>query len=99
MAVHGYIRVSTSRQAEGESLEAQQRKLNAWCDMHDERLAKGHADEGVSGSTRLGERKGGGALLTSLKIGDTIVATKLDRLFRSSVDALQTVHELQRRKI
>lgn len=99
MAIHGYIRVSTVKQAEGESLEAQQRKLRAWCDMQDEQLTHLHSDEGISGSTRLGERKGGGALITSLKPGDTIIATKLDRLFRSSVDALQTIQELQKRKI
>lgn len=100
MAVYGYRRVSTSKQAnEGESLDVQQRKLSGWGVMQGEELTSMFTDEGVSGSTRLGERKAGGEMLTRLKAGDTIVATKLDRLFRSSLDALQTVKDMQRRKI
>jgi DNA invertase Pin-like site-specific DNA recombinase len=100
MAVYGYVRVSTAKQVnEGESLEVQERKLRAWGDMHDTAVDDVFVDEGVSGSTRLGERLAGSNMLASLKTGDTIVATKLDRMFRSSLDALQTVKDMQRRKI
>jgi DNA invertase Pin-like site-specific DNA recombinase len=100
MAVYGYARVSTDRQAdEGESLEVQERQLKGWSLMQGEELAEVHVDRGVSGSTPLQDRVAGGALLSRVKAGDTIVAAKLDRLFRSALDALQTVEAMQARRV
>jgi putative DNA-invertase from lambdoid prophage Rac len=94
MAVYAYARVSTAAQAEeGESLGVQQRQLEGWCMMHGHTLAKTFVEEGVSASVPLDKRPQGNALMAVLKRGDIIVASRLDRLFRSALDALQTVEK------
>ena len=98
MAVYGYARVSTTRQAtEGESLDVQRRMVEGWCHMHGHALDDVFIEEGVSGSVPLADRPQGAAMLARLKKGDTIIAAKLDRLFRSALDALQMVEDLKRR--
>lgn len=62
-------------------------------------LGKVFVERGVSGSIPVGERPEGRALWASLKAGDTLVAAKLDRLFRSALDALLTVEALQKRRV
>lgn len=101
MAVYGYARVSTERQAsEGESLDVQRRQIEGWCMVHGEELAvPPFQDEGVSGSIPVADRPAGRQLLAALKPGDVIVAAKLDRLFRSALDALQTIERLKARNI
>lgn len=56
-------------------------------------------DEGVSGSLPLSERPQGKLLLEAAKAGDTIVASKMDRLFRSASDALTTAETLKKQGI
>jgi DNA invertase Pin-like site-specific DNA recombinase len=89
MTIFGYIRVSSVEQANGTSLDSQEARV---------RLAGAttiYEDAGVSGATPLAQRPAGGLLIASCKQGDTIVAAKLDRLFRSSRDALNTVEDLK----
>ncbi len=50
---------------------------------------------GVSGSVPLQERPEGERMWSGLKRGDAIVAVKLDRVFRSALDALQSVEDLR----
>jgi putative DNA-invertase from lambdoid prophage Rac len=98
--VYGYCRVSTDRQADsGISLDEQERKLEARCAEHGWRLEHVYVDAGVSGSTLLGKRPEGGRLLASLRPGDIVLAVRLDRMFRSAVDALNTIEAFKRRKI
>jgi DNA invertase Pin-like site-specific DNA recombinase len=52
-------------------------------------------DPGVSGSIPLAERPEGGKMVAALQPGDTVIAAKLDRLFRSAVDALSSVESLK----
>ena len=57
MAVYGYVRVSTARQAnEGESLEVQRRQIEGYALMHALTLAGVVVEEGVSGSVPVAER-------------------------------------------
>ena len=64
MAVYGYSRVSTSRQAdEGESLEVQQRTMAGYALMHGMTLDRVFVERGVSGSTPLCDRPEGRTLL------------------------------------
>src|ERR1700734_939394 len=89
MAVYGYARVSTARQAsEGESLEVQQRQIEGYAHMHGLTLDSVVVEEGVSGSVPVADRPKGGALFAKLAKGDVVIAPKLDRLFRSALDAL-----------
>src|SRR3954447_7506892 len=98
MAVFGYARVSTARQAnEGESLDVQRRMIEGYAHMHGLALDQIVVEEGVSGSVPLNARPAGGALLTKLKAGDIVIAAKLDRCFRSALDALNVVEQLKTR--
>jgi len=96
MAVFGYARVSTSRQAdEGESLEVQTRQIDGYALMNGLRVDRVFVERGVSGSKLLSERPEGAVLLAAVKPGDTIVTAKLDRMFRSALDALDMLAKLK----
>ena len=100
MAIYGYCRVSTARQAtEGESLDVQQRQIEGYALMHGLTLASVLVEEGVSGSVPVEERPVGGPLFAKLQRGDIVIAAKLDRLFRSALDALKVVESLKRRGV
>jgi putative DNA-invertase from lambdoid prophage Rac len=56
-------------------------------------------EEGVSGSVPLNDRPAGGTMLARLKAGDIVIAAKLDRCFRSALDALNVVEQLKARGV
>src|SRR5262245_35988038 len=100
MATFGYYRVSTDRQAnEGESLGAQQRQVEGYAMMQGLSIDRHFVERGVSGSVPLRERKEGAALLFLLKPGDVVITPKLDRMFRSALDALDVLAQLQQRGV
>lgn len=100
MSVYGYVRVSTLKQVDaGDSLEAQRRTIEGYAQMRGMRVDHVFVEEGVSGSVPVGRRPTGGPLLDQLADGDALVVAKLDRLFRSALDALQTVEEFGRRGV
>lgn len=100
MAVYGYVRVSTDRQAdEGESLGTQQRVIDGYAMMNGLTLDSIFVERGVSGSKPLGERSEGARLLAGLKSGDVVITPKLDRMFRSALDALEVLGRLKDRGI
>ena len=82
-----YVRVSTAQQAdEGVSLEAQQRKLEAYAVAMDLELVATVVDAGVSAKTL--QRPGLQQCLEALEAGeaDALLVVKLDRLTRSVRD-------------
>lgn len=97
----GYARVSTFDQVEGTSLETQENIIRGYA------MAKGiakfdisiYVDDGVSGSIPLSMRPAGRRMLDDAKPGDIIIASKLDRMFRSALDALDMVKLLAENKI
>lgn len=100
MAIYGYCRVSTARQAiEGESLEVQQRQIQGYAHMHALALDGIVVEQGVSGSVPVAERAAAGPLFARLSKGDVVIAPKLDRLFRSALDALKVVEDLKKRGV
>ena len=100
MATFGYCRVSTMKQAnEGESLEVQRRQIEGYALMHDFDAVEYVVEEGVSGSVPLADRPAGGAMIANLKAGDIVIAPKLDRMFRSALDALNVVEGLKARGV
>jgi putative DNA-invertase from lambdoid prophage Rac len=100
VAVYGYCRVSTLRQAsEGESLDVQRRQIEGYCLMHGLAVDEIVVEEGVSGSVPVEARPVGGALFARLQRGDIVIAPKLDRLFRSALDALKVVESLKARRV
>jgi DNA invertase Pin-like site-specific DNA recombinase len=91
MNLIGYIRVSTEEQArDGVSLGQQQRRLLAYCDLHEHTLVGIYGDDGVSASVPLAKRAAGKQLLGELKAGgaEGVVVVRLDRLFRDALDGL-----------
>lgn len=100
MAVFAYTRVSTDRQAsEGESLDVQERTIAGYAMMHGLALDRVFREKGVSGSKPLDQRPEGAALIEALAPGDVVITAKLDRMFRSALDALRVLGELQKRGV
>jgi putative DNA-invertase from lambdoid prophage Rac len=100
MACYGYVRVSTERQAEeGESLGTQQRTVEGYVMMLGLALDHLFIERGVSGSKPLAERPEGTRLLATVKAGDVVITAKLDRMFRSALDALAVLGQLQQRGV
>lgn len=87
MKVLGYVRVSTKEQAEsGLGLEAQIKKIRAYCDLYDLELGDILVDDGYSGKTL--NRPALQELINRLEKGEAegVVIAKLDRLTRSVAD-------------
>jgi len=100
MAVYGYVRVSTLAQVEeGQSLGVQERQIRGHAQILGLEVDRVFVEEGVSGSKPLKLRPQGVALLTALQPGDTIITAKLDRMFRSALDALEVLGELKERSV
>jgi putative DNA-invertase from lambdoid prophage Rac len=100
MAVYGYVRVSTDRQAdEGVSLGAQERTLRGYALMQGLAIDQVFVESGVSGSTPIVERPEGAKLLAALRPGDIVLTAKLDRMFRSALDALKVLDQLRDMKV
>ncbi len=100
MAVYTYCRVSTSRQtSEGESLDVQGRTNAGYAMIHGLQIDQSFVESGVSGSVPLIDRPEGKALLAILKAGDVVITAKLDRMFRSALDALSVLADLKARNV
>jgi site-specific DNA recombinase len=87
----GYIRVSTEDQVkEGVSLDNQKLKIEAYCQLKDLELIEIIEDAGISAKNL--KRPGVQRVLKLARNRqvDAIVVYKLDRIFRSTVDAIQT---------
>jgi len=91
MRAVAYVRVSTEEQAtEGISLEAQNHRVRAYCELRGLELVDIITDAGVSAGKPLARRDGGARLLHLIRRGEAVavVAFKLDRLFRNCADCL-----------
>jgi DNA invertase Pin-like site-specific DNA recombinase len=100
MAAFGYVRVSTDRQAEeGESLGAQERTIAGYAMMHGLKLDRVFVERAVSGSRPIAERPEGAKLLSAAQAGDVVITPKLDRMFRSALDALDVLARLKDRGV
>jgi putative DNA-invertase from lambdoid prophage Rac len=94
--VFGYARVSTTQQVdEGESLAVQQRTIAGYAMQHGMVVEKTFVERGVSGSKPLDDRPEGNALIRELRRGDTVITPKLDRMFRSALDALGVLQTMK----
>ena len=94
-----YVRVSSARQVdEGNSLANQSAAIQQYAKGRGLKLLSRDIvhDEGVSGGIPLWERAGGRLVLRRVDSGKFghLIATKMDRLFRITSDAIHTVDEL-----
>jgi len=101
MRASGYIRVSSTDQVEGTSLDSQKAAIQAYCAMEAIELVATYQDAGSSGSIPLKDRPEGSKLVTALANGeaDSVIICKLDRGFRSASDCLNNVETWERRGI
>lgn len=91
----GYARVSTPEQAEDDrtSMSEQENVIRGYAMTQgvDSFGVQLYLDAGVSARVPLKDRPQGVRLLGDAVKGDTIIAAKMDRIFRSARDALETV--------
>lgn len=97
----GYARISVA--SDGVSLDAQRKAIEAHCQARGLHLLGVLVDEGVSGSTPFDRRPRGRELARQLRHPDAkgvhLVVAKLDRAFRSALDALTWLEEWQQHGI
>jgi site-specific DNA recombinase len=95
--VVGYIRVSTTGQAEeGVSLEAQKAKIEAWCNLNDGELVALFEDAGISGGGMVKRDGLQDALKASTK-GMALVTYSISRLARNTRDMLDIAERLEKK--
>jgi putative DNA-invertase from lambdoid prophage Rac len=99
----GYIRVSSESQAREDrsSLQCQTDIIEGFARTRgaDRFGVQIYTDAGVSGATKLSFRPAGEQLLKDMAEGDTVVASKLDRMFRSASDALNMIDVFKERGV
>ncbi len=89
MIAIGYVRVSTEDQAkEGVRLDNQKSKIEAYCQLKDLELSEIVEDAGISAKNLRSPGVQKVLRLAKKKKIDAIIVYKLDRIFRSTVDAL-----------
>jgi DNA invertase Pin-like site-specific DNA recombinase len=102
MAIYGYVRVSTLQQAnEGESLETQLKQITSYSSLKGYEIPPENfiTERGVSGSLEFEKRPEGSKLIERLSAGDILIFSKLDRAFRNTRNALNTLHDLKERGV
>lgn len=85
--VYGYARVSTKSQLDGNGLEAQIIEIG-------NHYPEAPVYEEQYSGIEVFERPVLNSLISQLKAGDKLVATKLDRIARNTVDGIKTVEKL-----
>jgi len=99
--VAGYIRVSTSEQAEhGGGLEVQERAIREHCEREGFELVKVYRERGVSGANGVEDRQALPVLLMDLEAGEfgAVIVTRLDRLARDLILQETIIADLRKRK-
>jgi putative DNA-invertase from lambdoid prophage Rac len=103
--VFGYLRVSTLGQAErGQSLEAQEASIRDYAFneglVNDEQDVMIFKDRGKSAFRTKTDRRLGWMQMMEIAVkGDVVIATKLDRIWRSISDAVTTIEVLKSKGI
>jgi DNA invertase Pin-like site-specific DNA recombinase len=87
--IYGYTRVSTDDQAI--SSDNQRQEIEAYAAKHGLEVANIFQDEDVSGKIPMRDRPQGKLLWATLREGDLVIVTKLDRGWRSTADAASTL--------
>jgi DNA invertase Pin-like site-specific DNA recombinase len=95
-----YTRVSSDEQAvSGQSLAVQEQQLRGWAMQHGRTIDQVVVEAGISGGVPFHERPEGSKLWQRVQRGDAVVASKLDRMFRSAADCLAVVEAFKARGV
>ena len=92
MTTYAYMRVSTTEQADGTSLDDQKRQCKGLAMTHNLTIEGFLNDPGVSGAELFFDRMARHGV--KLKSGDVVIVAKLDRFSRDAADALHTIKQL-----
>lgn len=97
----GYVRVSTDEQTNGTSPAEQEAVIYGYAMTQgiDRFGVQIYYDAGVSAKTPLKDRPQGKKMLADAQPGDTVIAAKMDRIFRSARDALEVADQFMAGKI
>lgn len=90
-----YLRVSTDAQyEEGYSIDAQRKKLEQWCRLHDVKQYEFYIDGGYSGSNL--KRPEMERMIADIRAGyvEAVVVYKLDRISRSQRDTIYLLEDV-----
>lgn len=97
MRAVGYIRVSTEEQAkDGLSLEAQQAAIESYARFRGLDLNEIFVDAGVTSKVPMERRERGRLFLAAVRPGMAVIAFKLDRMFRNTVECLSQIEQWER---
>jgi DNA invertase Pin-like site-specific DNA recombinase len=95
-----YVRVSSDEQAEtGQSIQVQTQQLQGWAQMQGRQIAETITEPGISAGIPFADRPEGQRLWQLVQPGDSVVAAKLDRMFRSAADCLTVVEAFKARGV
>ncbi len=98
----GYVRVSSERQARhGKSMEAQKKMIAQYCGWSNLHLIGCVEEPGISAGKKINQRPGLMHVLDMVDDGDVeaVVVMKLDRMFRSVVDAAEVLDRLREKNV
>lgn len=96
MNIAAYCRVSTDKEDQLNSLEAQKQFFLDYTNRTGDRLVKLYADEGISG-TKIKNRKQFLQMIEDAELGlfDMVVVKDISRFARNTVDLLQNIRKLK----
>ena len=96
MNIAAYCRVSTEKEDQLNSLEAQKNFFKEYTDRSGDRLVRLYADEGLSG-TKIKNRKQFLKMMADAESGlfDMVVVKDISRFARNTVDLLQNIRKLK----
>ena len=99
MTVYFYGRCSADENFDkGSSIETQLSKCKSYANLKDLTIDK-EVTESISGTVRFANRTMGLELMNTLKKGDHIICSALDRFSRNTLDLLQTIEKFKRLKV
>ena len=99
MTVYFYGRCSADENFDkGSSVETQLSKCKSYANLKDLTIDK-EVTESISGTVRFANRTMGLELMNTLKKGDHIICSALDRFSRNTLDLLQIIEKFKRLKV
>ena len=99
MTVYFYGRCSADENFDkGSSVETQLSKCKSYANLKDLTIDK-EVTESISGTVRFANRTMGLELMNTLKKGDHIICSALDRFSRNTLDLLQVIEKFKRLKV
>ena len=92
-----YLRISHTESLNGTSLEVQEKRCLAYCQLHEIRVDKVYS-EITSGATEFRKRPVFEKVLDELSSGSRLIVSRLDRLSRDIVNTLTLVKDFKEQR-